>query len=307
MNILVTGGAGFIGSHLTDLLLEDGHTVIVADNLSTGVREHVHGDAEFVEMDICDEDKVTQLFDSHAIDAVFHEAAQTMVPYSMEHPREDAKENIMGLLNVLENCRRHDVQKVVFSSSAAVYGDNEAVPIAETAPVLPTSFYGLTKATAEQYLKLYHEAYSLPYVVLRYSNVYGQRQGTKGEGGVVCLFAKHLAKGQPLTIYGDGEQSRDFVFVKDVARANIAALGQDVTPGVYNISTKIETTVNALKEIFIYFANFRPDVTYKEARPGDIYRSALDNTKARELLHWVPKTKLLPGLMETFDYFLREG
>ena len=304
MEILVTGGAGFIGSHLVNALADAGHRVTVIDNFSTGCRENMDDRAEYYEMDIRDREQVASVFASHAFEMVFHEAAQTLVPYSMEHPAEDAELNIMGLLNILENCRQYQVRRVIFSSSAAVYGNNETVPIREEAPVQPTSFYGLTKVTAEVYLSLYYEAYGLSYVVLRYANVYGERQGTHGEGGVVCLFAKALAAGKKLIIYGDGDQSRDFVYVKDVAAANIAAMAESVAPGVYNISTKIETTINALKEILIYFSHMSPDVVYKEARSGDIYRSALDNTKAIEALNWRPKTKLLPGLMATYSYFL---
>lgn len=306
MNILVTGGAGFIGSHLTDELIQDGHHVTIVDNLSTGVAKNINPQAEFHQMDIRDGQKLEEIFTQGHFDIVFHEAAQTMVPYSMDHPLEDADLNIMGLLNVLENCRRHGVKKVLFSSSAAVYGDNEQVPLTEAAPVKPMSFYGLTKITAEHYLKLYYEIFGLPYVVLRYSNVYGERQGSNGEGGVVFVFSKALVQGKDLTIYGDGDQSRDFVYVKDVARANIAAMAETVPCGIYNISTKIETTVNALKEILLYFSHSPSQVSYLDARSGDIYRSSLDNSKAIEVLKWRPRTKLMPGLTATYSYFAEE-
>ena len=306
MNILVTGGAGFIGSHLTDALVEEGHHVVIADNLSTGTKNNVNSQAEFHEFDIRDKEKLAQLFDEGHFDIVFHEAAQTMVPYSMDHPMEDADLNVMALLGILENCRRCHVKKVIFSSSAAVYGDNTNVPLKEDEPLQPTSFYGLTKIIAEKYLKLYHDVFGLNYAILRYSNVYGERQGSNGEGGVVYVFSKAIVQGEGLTIFGDGEQSRDFVYVKDIARANVAAMAEDVPCGIYNISTKIETTVNALKEILIYFAHASVDVAYEEARSGDIFRSSLDNSKAEEQLHWRPKTKLLPGLMATYSYFLEE-
>jgi len=306
MNILVTGGAGFIGSHLCDSLIEEGHHVIIVDDLSSGVMKHVHPEAVFFKQDIRDQEALTRIFDSQSIDIVFHEAAQTMVPYSIEHPIVDADLNIMGLLNVLENCRTHHVKKIIFSSSAAVYGDNQAVPLVEEEPVCAMSFYGLTKITAERYLQLYHEIFGLPYCILRYSNVYGERQGSHGEGGVVCIFSRALAAGKDLTIFGDGEQSRDFVYVKDVARANLAAMSADVPCGVYNVSTQIETTVNALKEILIYFARQSVSVQYEEARPGDIYRSALHNGKAQDVLKWHPVTKLMPGLLATYNYFSKE-
>ncbi|MCH4166250.1 MAG: NAD-dependent epimerase/dehydratase family protein [Megasphaera sp.] len=306
MNILVTGGAGFIGSHLTDTLVAEGHNVTVVDNLSTGNRDYVNGEATFCQADIRDGAAMDAVFDQGHFQIVFHEAAQTLVPYSIEHPLEDADLNIIGLLNILERCRRYGVEKILFSSSAAVYGDNLNVPIKEEEPLKPASFYGLTKVTAERYIQLYHDIFGLSYAILRYSNVYGERQGSHGEGGVVYIFSKALAKGKGLTIYGDGDQSRDFVYVKDVVRANIAAMAQTVEPGIYNISTKIETTVNALKEILFYFSNAAVAVRYEAARSGDIYRSALDNRKAVEKLKWRPVTKLMPGLLSTYNYFAEE-
>lgn len=304
MHILVTGGAGFIGSHLVDALLEAGHDVTVFDNLSTGRREQVSAAAHFCQGDIRDEAALQTLFQEGHFDVVFHEAAQTQVPYSLAHPQEDAELNVIGLINVLEQCRLHGVQKFIYSSSAAVYGDNPKVPLVESEPLAPTSFYGLTKVAAEKYIQLYGDLFGLPYAILRYANVYGERQGNGGEGGVVSLFARALARGEDLTIFGDGEQSRDFVYVKDVARANLAAMAPDVAPGIYNISTQIETTINALKEILLYFSHAGVAVSYGEARKGDISRSALANGKAREALQWRPKMKLLPGLMATYQYFV---
>ena len=303
MNILVTGGAGFIGSHLVDSLVERGCAVTVVDNLSTGMREYVNPQAVFKEVDILQPDALESVFAEGQFDVVFHEAAQTMVPYSMAHPREDGMLNIMGLLNVLELCRRYKVKKIIFSSSAAVYGENENVPLSENTPLRPTSFYGLTKVTAERYIQMYHDVFGLDYCILRYSNVYGERQGAHGEGGVVYVFADLLSRGKELTIFGDGNQSRDFIYVKDVVQANIAAMAEGVQPGIYNISTNIETTVNALKEILFYFSQSAVPVIYEEARSGDIYRSALDNAKAKAMLQWRPATKLLEGFQKTYIYF----
>lgn len=303
MNILVTGGAGFIGSHLADGLIEKGHRVVVVDNLSTGCRENISDEAVFYETDILQKDEMARIFAKESFDIVFHEAAQTLVPYSMEHPREDAELNIMGLLNVLELCRQFGVKKFLFSSSAAVYGDNEQVPLTEDAPLRPTSFYGLTKITAEKYIQMYHDVFGLPYAILRYSNVYGERQGSHGEGGVVYVFSDAIAEGRDITVFGDGDQSRDFIYVGDVVRANVAAMDEAVPSGIFNISTNIETTVNALKEILFYFSQTAVPVSYKEARGGDIYRSALDNTLAKKTLGWRPATKLLEGLQQTYFYF----
>ncbi|MCI7060447.1 MAG: NAD-dependent epimerase/dehydratase family protein [Megasphaera elsdenii] len=306
MHILVTGGAGFIGSHLVDALLEAGHDVTVFDNLSTGCRDQVPEQARFVQGDIRDEAALKVLFGEGHFDVVFHEAAQTQVSYSLAHPREDAELNVLGLINVLEQCRRQGVQKFIYSSSAAVYGDNPKVPLDESEPLAPASFYGLTKVTAEKYIQLYGDLFGLPYAILRYANVYGERQGNGGEGGVVGLFARALARGEDLTIFGDGEQSRDFVYVKDVARANVAAIDGEVPSGIYNISTQIETTINALKEILLYFSHAGVAVSYGEVRKGDIFRSSLANGKAREHLRWRPKMKLMPGLMATYQYFIEK-
>ena len=306
MNILVTGGAGFIGSHLVDGLIAEGHHVIIVDNLSTGSRKNLNPKAVFYEEDIRHTDALDRIFADEQVQIVFHEAAQTLVPYSMEHPKEDAELNIMGLINVLDMCRKYHVEKIIFSSSAAVYGDNLNVLLKEDQPLMPTSFYGLTKVTAEKYIQLYHDVFGLSYAILRYSNVYGERQGSHGEGGVVYVFSKALAQGKDLTIFGDGEQSRDFIYVKDVARANIKAMDAAVPSGFYNVSTAIETTINALKEILLYFSRVPVQVSYADARGGDIYRSALDNTAAKQVLQWKPATKLLQGLQTTYSYFVEE-
>ncbi len=306
MNILVTGGAGFIGSHLVDGLIAEGHHVIIVDNLSTGSRKNLNPKAVFYEEDIRHTDALDRIFADEQVQIVFHEAAQTLVPYSMEHPKEDAELNIMGLINVLDMCRKYHVEKIIFSSSAAVYGDNLNVPLKEDQPLMPTSFYGLTKVIAEKYIQLYHDVFGLSYAILRYSNVYGERQGSHGEGGVVYVFSKALAQGKDLTIFWDGEQSRDFIYVKDVARANIKAMDAAVPSGIYNVSTAIETTINALKEILLYFSRVPVQVSYADARGGDIYRSALDNTAAKQVLQWKPATKLLQGLQTTYSYFVEE-
>lgn len=307
MNILVTGGAGFIGSHITDALIEAGHKVAVVDNLSSGTKEYINKAAAFYEFDVRDGERLLSLCGAERFDAVFHEAAQTQVPYSQTYPQIDADENIMGLLSVLESARKTGVKRVVFSSSAAVYGDNPNVPLREDAPVAPTSFYGLSKVVSEQYLQMYHKVFGLEYIILRYANVYGERQGIHGEGGVVYVFSAALAAGKKLTVFGDGEQSRDFVYVKDVAQANLAALQGDVRPGIYNISTTVETTVNALKEILFYLSGVTTAVYYDDVRDGDIIRSALDNGKAKAQLHWRPHTKLIPGLTSTYAYFAEEA
>ena len=210
MNICVTGGAGFIGSHLVDRLIELGHNVLVIDNLSTGMRSFVHEAAQFIEMDVRDP-KLVSIFEEFKPSIVFHEAAQTMVQSSMENPSYDCDVNLLGLINVLDACRQVKVEQFLMPSSAAVYGDLAVLPLTEELSGMPSSFYGLTKLTAEGYLRIYREAFGLNTVCFRYANVYGPRQGDGGEGGVISVFNRLIVEGQPLTVYGDGEQTRDFI------------------------------------------------------------------------------------------------
>ena len=307
MNILVTGGAGFIGSHLVDGLVEAGHHVVVVDNLSTGCREHVHDQAVFYEMDILQKDELARIFADGAFDIVFHEAAQTLVPYSMEHPREDAELNIMGLLNVLELCRQFGVKKFLFSSSAAVYGDNVQVPLAENTPLQPTSFYGLTKVTAEKYIQMYHDVFGLSYAILRYSNVYGERAEVGGEGGVINVFAKRAARDMDITVYGDGSQSRDYIYVGDIANGIVCALTTEQADEVYHLSTGRESSLLDVLAELRRASGKELTPNFARTRSGDIYRSVLSNEKARRLLGWEPYMKLKDGIILTYQYAAGQG
>ncbi len=302
MNICVTGGAGFIGSHLTDRLIAMGHTVLVVDNLSTGCREFVNPNAEFVEMDIRSE-ALIELFKRFKPDYVFHEAAQTMVPVSMKNPRFDCDVNLMGLINVLEACLAANVQKILMPSSAAVYGDLDTLPLTEAMQGHPSSFYGLTKLTTESYLKLYYEAFGLPYQCFRYSNVYGPRQGHGGEGGVISIFCERLINGQDLTVFGDGEQTRDFIHVDDVVEANICGLQATDKVGVYNVCTETETSLNQLIDVFRKVCKRPFHVDYETPRAGDIKRSILSSKKSINELNFSAKIDLTSGLQTTYDYF----
>lgn len=302
MNIIVTGGAGFIGSHLVDRLLAEHHEVLVIDNLSTGSRDNVNSKAQFVEMDIRSSELIT-LFNEFKPQYVFHEAAQTMVPISMQNPELDCDVNLMGLINVLNACLAAKVEKIIMPSSAAVYGDLTTLPLDETMTGHPTSFYGLTKLTTESYLRLYKENFGLPYICFRYANVYGPRQGNGGEGGVISIFCEHLQAGKELTVFGDGEQTRDFVYVADVVEANIQALQHPEVTGVYNVSTETSTS---LKELIITFEEViqKPITVHNEAeRIGDIKHSLLSIQKVHKELQYSPKVALLEGLKETFKYF----
>ena len=250
MKILVTGGAGFIGSHLVRQLMEAGDDVISLDNLSTGLRENLPEGARLEVMDTHD-DKVEDLFRQEHFAAVVHLAAQTLVSDSMVDPENDMYQNIAGTVHIMECCRKYGVKRVIFSSSAATYGDvdEKALPVQETLPQIPLSFYGLTKMTVEKYLALYHMAFGIHYVVLRFANVYGERQGDGGEGGVISIFAKRLAKGQDITIFGNGKQTRDFVYAGDIARGIRLALTTPNADTCYNLSTQTEISLNELVTI----------------------------------------------------------
>lgn len=300
MKILVTGGAGFIGSHLVPLLLQAGHGVTVLDNFSTGCREHIPAGVELLEMDLLS-DRLTEVLQQHRFEAVVHLAAQTMVSVSQRQPRLDAEQNVLGTVNLLEAARLSGVRRIVMASSAAVYGDaDEAhLPLTEKEQTAPLSFYGLTKLTAESYCARYQRSFGLEYVVLRFANVYGERQGDAGEGGVISIFARAAADGKEINVYGDGEQTRDFIYAGDVARGIMAALQTSHPNAVYNLSTCRETSVNTLLAELGTLSGHRLQVHYLAARDGDIRRSALDNSRARTGLGWEPRISIATGLAKT--------
>ena len=307
MNVLVTGGAGFIGSHLVRQLLDAEHQVTVLDNVSTGTWQHLPQGKETCtcwEMDIRDK-AAREKIEQAKFDVIVQLAGQTMVDVSIKDPEFDASENIMGTINVLEAARNSGVKRVIFASTAAAYGDvtEDKLPIREEETLAPMSFYGLTKVAVEKYLKLYHDLYGLDYVALRFANVYGERQGDKGEGGVISIFAKRIARGEGITIFGDGEQTRDFIYAGDVASGILAALHTENVNTEYNLSTQTETSLNQLVHLFAEVSgkDLRPQ--YAEARQGDIRRSMLANEKAKTGLGWEPKVSLKEGLANTYDYF----
>ena len=300
MKVLVTGGAGFIGSHVVDLLIRENCQVVIVDNLSTGLQENLHKAAVFVQMDIRSS-TLLQLFMAEKFDYVIHLAAQTMVHKSLEMPDYDCDVNISGTVNLLEACRKTNVKRVVFSSTAAVYGDVECLPIMENSTTTPTSFYGLSKLTCEYYLALYHQVYGLEYIVLRYANVYGERQGDGGEGGVISIFARGIQLGEPVVVFGDGSQTRDFIYVGDIATANYQSLTTVHGNHVYNISTQTETSVNTLIEYMGKVAGKVVNKVYAPLREGDIYKSTLSNAAARLNLNWNPSMPLIDGLARTYN------
>lgn len=301
MRITVTGGAGFIGSHLVDRLIEDGHTVQVIDNLYTGNKEFVHSKAQFVELDIRDP-KLYSVLEEFRPDYIFHEAAQTEVSTSMSDPMLDCDINLMGLINLLNAAVKLDVKKFLMPSSAAVYGNLDTLPLNEEMIGNPSSFYGLTKLTTEHYLRIYHEAFGLPYICYRYSNVFGPRQGNGGEGGVISIFAKAIVQGSPIIIYGDGKQTRDFIYVDDVIEANILGMQHQVT-GIYNVSTGISSSVNLLVDEFRNISGKDIEVVYDKPRLGDIRDSVLATDKSEKELLFTAKYNLHDGLIKTYEYF----
>lgn len=301
MRITVTGGAGFIGSHLVDRLIEDGHTVQVIDNLYTGNKEFVHSKAQFVELDIRDPNLYSVL-EEFRPDYIFHEAAQTEVSTSMSDPMLDCDINLMGLINLLNAAVKLDVKKFLMPSSAAVYGNLDTLPLNEEMLGNPSSFYGLTKLTTEHYLRIYHEAFGLPYICYRYSNVFGPRQGNGGEGGVISIFAKAIVQGSPIIIYGDGKQTRDFIYVDDVVEANILGMQHQVI-GIYNVSTGISSSVNLLVDEFRNISGKDIEVVYDKPRLGDIRDSVLATDKSEKELLFTAKYNLHDGLIKTYEYF----
>lgn len=302
MRILVTGGAGFIGSHVVDAYIAAGHAVVVVDDLSTGKRENLHPQARFVRAAIQDPD-VRRLLVEEKIEVVNHHAAQMDVRRSVADPLFDARVNILGLLNVLEGARQAGVSKLIFASSGGtVYGEQQVFPADESHPTRPISPYGVSKLSGEQYLSFYHAAYGLAYVALRYANIYGPRQDPHGEAGVVAIFSQRLLAGEQPVIHGDGEQTRDYVFVRDVARANVAALGVDYT-GALNIGTGRETSVNTLFRQLRRLTGAGAAEQHGPAQAGEQRRSVLAGDRAAQVLGWRPQVAVVDGLERTVAFF----
>ncbi|MFN0061068.1 MAG: NAD-dependent epimerase/dehydratase family protein [Myxococcaceae bacterium] len=302
MKILVTGGAGFIGSHVCDALVGAGHAVFALDNMTSGKRENLDARVRLLELDIRSPE-AARWIETERPEALFHLAAQMDVRRSVEDPRFDADCNVGGSLNLLEAGRRSGLKKVVFSSTGgAIYGEQDVFPAPETHPTRPLSPYGVSKAAGELYLGYYHAQYGLPYVALRYANVYGPRQNPHGEAGVVAIFSERLVKGQPCTINGDGKQTRDFVFGPDVAKANLAAL-TSTHVGAVNIGTGIETDVNALYAGLARAAGSSQKATHAPGKPGEQRRSSVDATLAKGVLGWSPTVALDEGLSSTVTFF----
>ena len=302
MKVLVTGGAGFIGSHLVDRLIQEGHEVVVVDNLSTGKRRNINKAARFYKVDI-QSWRLERVFRNERPNIVMHLAAQLDVRKSVEDPMFDAQVNILGTLNVLQQAVKHGVRKVVFSSSGgAIYGEQETYPAPEAHVTNPLSPYGLSKLCGEQYLSYYHRVSGLQAVSLRYANVYGPRQDPEGEAGVVAIFIQKMLNNEQAVINGNGRQTRDFIFVDDVVEANLAVMGHE-TLGTYNVGTAIETSINDLFRVLVQHTGSTCKEVHGPAKKGEQARSVIDGTKLRHELSWEPKTGLSDGLKKTVDYF----
>ena len=302
MKVLVTGGAGFIGSQTVDRLVLEGHEVVVVDNLSTGKRRNINRAARFYKIDIQNR-RLERVFRNERPSVVMHLAAQMDVRKSVEDPILDAQVNVLGTLNLLQQAVKYGARKVIFSSSGgAIYGEQEVFPASETHVTQPLSPYGLSKFCGEQYLSYYQRVGGIQVVNLRYANVYGPRQDPYGEAGVVAIFIQKLLNGEQAIINGNGRQTRDFVFVDDVVEANLSVMGQQIG-GTYNVGTGKETSINDLFRILVEQIGSTCKEIHGPAKQGEQARSVIDATKLRHELSWEPRVELPEGLKRTVSYF----
>ncbi|MCH8325389.1 MAG: NAD-dependent epimerase/dehydratase family protein [Bacteroidetes bacterium] len=302
MKILITGGAGFIASHIADEYINLGHEVFILDNLSTGFEGNINSKATFINLDICDK-SLTELFEVQKFDVVNHHAAQMDVRKSVADPTFDANTNIIGTINLLQNAVKTGVKKFIFSSTGgAVYGEQEYFPADEQHPTSPLSPYGISKLTVEKYLFFYNKQYGLNYSILRYANIYGPRQNPFGEAGVIAIFTSKLLAGEQPIINGEGTQTRDYVFVKDVVNANVKVL-KDEIPDIMNVGTGIETNVNEIFNTLNKIINNGQVEKHGPSAPGEQLRSVITSDKFYKRFNWKPTTKLTDGLRETVIFF----
>ena len=302
MKVLVPGGAGFIGSHVVDAYVAAGHDVVVVDDLSTGKRENLNPKARFHQLDIVDPRTVELVRDERPAVLNLH-AAQMDVRRSVADPLFDARVNILGTVNLLEAARKANVRRVLLvSSGGAVYGEQETFPAPESHPTNPVSPYGVSKRAGELYAFFFQAEYQVPFVALRYANVYGPRQDPHGEAGVVAIFSQRMLRGEPVTVNGDGKQTRDYVYVGDIVRANLLALESTAT-GPLNIGTGIETDVNELARLLLAASGSRSEVSHGPAKAGEQRRSVVDCRRAGNVLGWRPETSLEEGLRRTVEWF----
>jgi UDP-glucose 4-epimerase len=302
LKILVTGGAGFIASHIADAFIEEGHSVFILDNLSSGFEKNINPKAQFLNMDIRDE-SISKIFENEKFDVVNHHAAQMDVRRSVADPAFDADINIIGTINLLQNAVKNKVKKFMFASTGgAIYGEQEYFPADEKHPTSPLSPYGISKLSVEKYLFFYRAQYNLNYSILRYANIYGPRQNPHGEAGVVAIFSKKLLNGEQPLINGDGKQTRDYTFVKDVVKANLFTL-EDNESDIYNVGTGKETNVNELFNMINKLIGRGQVEKHGPAMPGEQLRSVITSKKIKQKFSWSPTASIDAGLKETIKYF----
>lgn len=300
--ILVTGGAGFIGSNIVDALIEEGHEIAIIDDLSTGLKENINPKARFYKADTTSKSAIEEVFEKEKPEAVFHLAAQINVRYSTDDPVKDIRTNVIGTVDLLLACEKNSVKKFIFSSTGgAIYGDNAPRPTPETAEENPISPYGMDKLAAEKYIEYFKNRGNIQTIVLRYSNVYGPRQNPHGEAGVIAIFAPGMIKGEPTEVWGDGEQTRDYVYVGDVVRANLEALAFNGS-GTYNVGTGVETSVNKLAEMLSKATGSKSEIKHIEAKEGEQRASSLDTQKIHQDFGWKPEVSLEEGIKKTFEW-----
>ncbi|MDI9583738.1 MAG: NAD-dependent epimerase/dehydratase family protein [Acidobacteriota bacterium] len=302
MKILVTGGAGFIGSNVVDRYIAEGHEVVIVDNLSTGRRENINPAAAFYHVDITDRKSLVGVLERERPQVVNHHAAQMDVRKSVEDPGFDAGINIIGSLNLIEAAVRNGVEKMIYiSSGGAIYGDPEEIPATEECPVHPISHYGVSKYTVEKYLWLYNHNEGLRYTTLRYANVYGPRQRPDGEAGVTAIFSGLMLSGRRPTIFGAGDKTRDYVFVEDIVEANVLALDRG-DQEAFNIGTGVQTSDQQVYDTVAEATGYPEPPIYGEERKGDVKHSALDWSKAKRVLGWEPRYTFAQGVAKTVEY-----
>ncbi|MBD3313730.1 NAD-dependent epimerase/dehydratase family protein [Candidatus Woesearchaeota archaeon] len=304
--VIVTGGAGFIGSHIVDALIDNEYDVVVVDNLVTGSKDNLNAKARFYQVDITHE-RMAKVFEKEKPDFVVHHAAQINVRQSLAQPVYDAIQNIIGTIEILELCRDYKVKKMIYAGSGgACYGEPQYLPCDEKHPANPVSHYGVSKYSAEHYLFLYKHLYDMDYIVLRYSNVYGPRQDPKGEAGVISIFLDKIKNNERPHIFGDGNQTRDYVFVKDVARANLLALENQTQSRAFNIGTGKETSVNQLFEMIKQSTGTDLSAAHIAAVPGEVRRISLKCDLAKQELGWGPEIGIEDGIRMTSEWFIKK-
>lgn len=302
MKILVTGGAGFIASHIVDAFIDEGHSVVVLDDLSSGFEKNINPKAKFIKANICDK-TVEKLFESEKFDVVNHHAAQMDVRRSVADPAFDATTNILGTINLLQNSIKYSVKKFMFASTGgAIYGEQDYFPADEKHNTQPKSPYGISKLAVEKYLYFYHSEYNLNYTILRYANIYGPRQNPFGEAGVVAIFSTKLLKGEQPIINGHGKQTRDYVYVGDVVKANLLTMNEK-SSDIFNVGTGIETDVNELFAILNNITNANKEKKHGPAAAGEQLRSVITSDKLFNKFGWKPATRFEDGLAETVRFF----